>query len=139
MEVRIFRDGNAIRIKPASPRIVALLEEHLTYTKLKHLMTWEEKREHGSHVAFETVPCYEVRKFRSGPQAVCCAGFLPRITAVLKEDGHSVRFKLLRGHQRQASGFTPVNVQGSTPCNVGGSYLRYQGERVLYLVEAKPG
>ena len=100
MEVRIFKDGNAIRIKPATSRVISLLEQHLTYTKLQHLMTFEERREHNSHVAFETVPCYEVRDFKHGPQAIAGAGFRQRVTQVLEEEGITVRFKELRGHPR---------------------------------------
>ena len=95
--VYFFLDGNAVRITPITRDLMRLLIENLSYTRRKHLITWEDQQSHGGKkILLREIQCYAVYDFAGSKQVVTNAGYVDKLRGVLTEDGYTIHVEDLR-------------------------------------------
>lgn len=93
MEIRLLRDGNLLAIKPLTVELKHLLEEELTYTRLRFIYG-AEAVETKRNIDVIPTRCYVYRK----DKMITNYGFRSKVTAALIKAGHTVRYADLRPH-----------------------------------------
>lgn len=92
-ELKLYRKGNAIRLQPATPAVMRIVAPVLTYTRVRHLMTYAEKREAGSNIELTAVECFEHCMIKDTPQVICGAGYESRLVSALTKAGYRITRK----------------------------------------------
>lgn len=113
-KLKIYKDGQLIRIRPITGNLQQLLTNLLRYTRRRSLMTRAERQAaNGKRVELTEVECYDLRTIGGELQLITNSGFLPKITdfltakkiAYVFEDLHPISPKLLQPHWAGIQGF----------------------------------
>jgi superfamily II DNA or RNA helicase len=105
--VTIYKQRNLLRIRNVKGELADLLKRTLTYERRKQLMTKKERdAAQGRTMEISVVRCFDTLTVDKEPQLRTNAGFLQRITDVLKQNGYTPNIKDLEP-ERRASVFVP--------------------------------
>lgn len=93
-----YRDGNAIRVSPAVEEVRQIAERSnvLSYTRVRHLTTRQERQMAGRDVELTRILCFTMADYDGVPQLITNAGYSSRFQAALEDKGFKVRHKDLR-------------------------------------------
>jgi superfamily II DNA or RNA helicase len=84
MHLKIYKDGQLMRIRPIAGKVQQLLCDTLRYTRRKALMTkYERDQAGGKHIELIDVACYDLRVIGKELQLIANSGFIPRVCAAL--------------------------------------------------------
>lgn len=98
-ELELHKDGNLLRVYPATLKVRQILSEELTYTRVKYLATAEERRQHkGKTVATEDVYCFRIKQIQGKTHIVTNSGYQQRVTQALRAHGFRVKLIEHRPH-----------------------------------------
>lgn len=93
-DVVAFRDGNLLRLRLRNGKAIETAVRALTYTKLKSLVTWAERKANdGKPVLPVPVDCYNWIKVGDEPQLLTNAGYSARLREKFAEAKLSVIWK----------------------------------------------
>jgi superfamily II DNA or RNA helicase len=101
--VKFRRKDHLLRVQPLIPEVRRILMSELTYKRTKFHATYQERKNNdGRSISIYSVECYRVEslgttsKQKRDPAfdcAVCCSGFMPKLTEAFKKRGYEIDYK----------------------------------------------